>query len=123
MVEQKGKVMVTTTEVKEGFLEEGTANFLEATFRGCVWRCAQAPPCPRRGRHSRPLQELLLLPVGLHHLLRHQLHQLQTLLDLHQDLEVLPAPHLSREADPLPSCVRASPLPRPLVGASGALNL
>lgn len=67
------------------------------------WRDA----CPGRGpprRHSRALQELLLLPVGLQHLLRHQLHQLQALLHLHQDLEVLPAPHLHG----------GSPLPRPL---------
>lgn len=55
-----------------------------------------------RGRHSRPLQELLLLllPVGVDQLLRHQLHQLQTLLDLHQDLKVLPAPHLSTRGGP-----------------------
>lgn len=50
------------------------------------------------GLHSRPLQELLLLlPVGVHQLLGHQLHQLQALLDLHQDLKVLPAPHLSTD--------------------------
>lgn len=51
------------------------------------------------GLHSRPLQELLLLllPIGVHQLLGHQLHQLQALLDLHQDLKVLPAPHLSTD--------------------------
>lgn len=51
------------------------------------------------GLHSRPLQELLLLllPVRVHQLLWHQLHQLQALLDLHQDLKVLSAPHLSTD--------------------------
>lgn len=119
LVEQKGKAMATTTEVKEGFLEEGTADrallpVLEATARGGGGRGAGGSLAlpPGRGLHSRPLQQLLLLPIGLHHLLRHQLHQLQTLLDLHQDLKVLPAPHLSREADPLPSCVRASSPPQ-----------
>lgn len=53
--------------------------------------------------HSRPLQELLLLlPVGVHHLLGHQLHQLQAFLDLQQDLKVLPAPHLSTGGRPRP---------------------
>lgn len=66
--------------------------------------------------HSRPLQELLLLPVGVHHLLGHQLHQLQALLDLHQDLKVLPAPHLSTGGRPRPRVAGLSP--RPPVGAS-----
>lgn len=48
------------------------------------------PPTP----HSLSLQELLLLPVGLYQLLGDQLHQLQAVLDLHQDVKVLPAPHL-----------------------------
>lgn len=58
LVEQKGKAMATTTEVKEGFLEEGTADrallpVLEATARGGrgwgggggVWRCPPAEGC------------------------------------------------------------------------------
>lgn len=78
------------------------------------WACR--PSCPisragagrgRGGAHSRPLQELLLLlPVRVHQLLRHQLHQLQALLHLHQDLEVLPAPHLSTDGDPRHRCLR-----------------
>lgn len=121
MVGQKGKVMATTTGVKQGFPEEGTANRALLPVPEVVSGGAGTgpPPRPRRRLHSRPLQQLLLLTVGLHRLLRHQLHQLQTLLDLHQDLKVLPAPDLSREADPLPSRARAPPLPRPLAGASG----
>lgn len=53
------------------------------------------------GWHLLPLQELLLLlPVGVNQLLRDQLHQLQALLYLHQDLEVLPASHLEEGTSP-----------------------
>lgn len=59
--------------------------------------------------YSLPLQELLLLlPVGVNQLLRDQLHQLQALLYLHQDLEVLPASHLQEGASP---GIRLVPVP------------
>lgn len=69
-------------------------------------RAAPQPPCAVLPTaepcwHLLPLQELLLLlPVGVHQLLRDQLHQLQALLYLHQDLEVLPAPHLENGTSP-----------------------
>lgn len=53
------------------------------------------------GWHLLPLQKLLLLlPIGVNQLLRDQLHQLQALLYLHQDLEVLPASHLEEGTSP-----------------------
>lgn len=59
--------------------------------------------------HLLSLQQLLLLlPVGVHQLLRDQLHQLQALLYLHQDLEVLPASHLGEGTSP---GLRSAPVP------------
>lgn len=45
---------------------------------------------------SRSLQELLLrlLPVGVEERLRHQLHQLQAVLNLHQQLKIIPSTNL-----------------------------
>lgn len=66
-------------------------------------------PPGRSGCHSLSLQQLLLLlPVRVNQLLRDQLHQLQALLYLHQDLEVLPASHLGEGTSP---GLRSAPVP------------
>lgn len=101
--------MAEMAAVREGFPEEGTPRQpLPGAVTTCHTESPEWPHLPQAARqdragprgpeglHSRPLQELLL-PVGVHQLLWHQLHQLQALLDLHQDLIVLPAPHLSTE--------------------------
>ena len=77
----------------------------------------------REGLRSRPLQELLLLPVRLDQLRGHQLHQLQALLDLHQDLKVLPAPHLRTERWTLcPGACGHRPAPAPQRGEAPLLS-
>lgn len=76
-----------------------------------------SPTSPYRcGIHSRPLQELLLLllSVGVDQRLGYKFHQLEALLDFHQDLKVLPASHLGTERQDLcPGARETPPAPNP----------
>lgn len=90
-----------------GVLSEGSAGRRGPGLPARWW---QGGGLGLEGLHSRPLQELLLLllPVRIHQLLWHQLHQLQALLDFHQDLKVLAAPYLSTDGDPRHRCLGES---------------